>query len=64
MRAMTHRAEATLAVPRAEAWKMSANEVMKHLVHGSSIAIVRDIPIKDENGKIVGRVFVFAGHYG
>ncbi len=59
VRVMNHRAEAALAVPRAKAWKMSASDIMNHLVHGSSIAIARDIPIKDKNGKIVGRVFVF-----
>lgn len=59
VRVMNHRAEAALAVPREEAWKMSAGEIMSHLIHGSSIAIARDIPIRDNDGKIVGKVFVF-----
>ena len=59
VRVMNHRAEAALAAPREKAWKMSADEVMKHLVHGSSIAIIRDIPVRDKDGRIAGRVFVF-----
>jgi CheY-like chemotaxis protein len=60
VRVMNHRAETALAVSHTRAWKMSASEVVKHLIHGSSIAIVRDIPIKNKTGKIVGRMLVFA----
>jgi CheY-like chemotaxis protein len=59
VRIMNYRAEVALAMPRTDAWNMSADEIMTHLVHGSAIAIVRDIPIKNENGKVMGRVFVF-----